>query len=390
MGKNEDKSGGVKVYGVFDNPIADWENDDLVLTERHAAFLKSQFPSAFPALCWPELQKSFGALNEDALKLKQKSQKTGRVILAAGIASLLVAALCPVLLHWITYQSSSSIISKAGAVLSATLAAISVLMGLFHAYIGKTKMRWLQTRFVCERLRHFYFQAILSNLPTVISALESEATMNGWLATRNKLLERFQHEYADSPLTHFENFLSDQADAQVWIFEEWKASFESALYSESASGKTFANLLLRQRLGIQISYSETRLKTGINSPGTQYTFFKNASISLTLIILILTLTKGIATLIGVSSDSLSQIIVGAALAIGSAGLVALVTSNDGFQLGAEAERLDWYLAALRSVKSQGTQNTIADMANLLWRTEELAYAETRKFMTAQKSSKFIM
>lgn len=380
----------LKVYGPFDDAIKDWSNDDLVLTDEYADFLKSQFPEAISIFVWPEFRELFGRLDESAKRLKRRSQRFGRLTLCMGFVSLVLAAFSPLIVAQKIANLDRNSVTTALGVTSAACAALCVIMGLYHSYVGKGLSRWLRIRYVAERLRHFYFQIILRYLPTIAEDLTHPERPPLWPDLRNRLLEKFAQQYTSTHSTEYQRLLADVGETSVPVFEEWERLEPADVVAPSDAVRRLMDILLMQRLGIQIKYCHARLTGTFSSPKNQYGLFKISTVLFTILILMATVAKGILQIVAIPNSTFIETCLGVCLAVVSSVVVLLVAANDGFQMGASAERLEWYLAALEAIKPRANQSDLTASVSILEETERLAYAETRKFMISQKSSKFWM
>jgi hypothetical protein len=73
----------------------------------------------------------------------------------------------------------------------------------------------------------------------------------------------------------------------------------------------------------------------------------------------------------------------------SAGVIALRVLDQGLQLTAEAERYQWYHAAVEALEARFLRAHPRRKIDLLREMEHLAYQEMRRFVVSFEGSRFV-
>ncbi len=380
-----------------DDPFKHWPHSDLLVQTADQEFVRRHHGPIAPLFDWPELRDLFEVYNGAAERARARGRRFGVHAVTAGFLALVVSAVAPLLgvlttaVDPITSAETSSapwLTPTLGAA-AAFFAAASLLMGATQVLRGREKALWLANRFHAERVRQFHFQLILNNLPSALAACANRAGLDAWLRFRGDELDKFRHEYLAHSGETIHHLRRDEADDRPWAAPEWSAP--GPLPPPSPAFDRFLKVMNAQRLGIQRRYAALKLKEGWHSPRTRARRAARLSDILILGVLLAILFSGVTALFGGHGDNgLGRAL---ALAVGgacAAGAIALHVLDTGLQLGAEAERCTWYLAAVESLERRFDHADAAHKVDLLREMELLAYQEMRRFIVSVESARFVI
>jgi hypothetical protein len=274
--------------------------------------------------------------------------------------------------------------------IAAVLAIVSMVIGYTQVLRGKDKAQWLTNRFWTERIRQFHFQLIINHLPQVVSAVENSERLEEWLAFRARQLDTFKHDYLLGVEDKIHHLSEDEAEDRPWIVEEW---YHPA-HVPAASGEldTLLQLLDRQRIGIQLRYTERRLTSGWHSPETRAEWVSKLSDALTAVLLIATVTVGVGSIDAFvrGANPHYRIVIAFIAAISSSSVVAMRALKEGLLFGTDAERYRWYSAAVRTLSRRFEHADRQQKIHLLRELEHASYQEMRRFILSAKQARFVM
>jgi hypothetical protein len=361
--------------------LAGWGNDDLLISDSSQRELEDFDPALFALLNWPELRAVFLRHDPPSNASRKQLRFWGKAVfvtvllgLAAGIAGHLLAARD--ILKTLT--------------LAAT--AIAGALGLAVALGNPARKRWLANRIWTERLRQLNFQMLINHLPEAAAALAEEGrrtdpqapsgpALQAWHALRSRALKRLEAQLSDDEDHAIDQLACDRAEINFWLQSEWQAPVVPASFSPEA--ERLIELLGTQRIGIQLEYVQKKLREGPSSPGTQRNWIK----MLALLFSVLAVTVGLAAIPLIALDParwLTPMIVAQAVC-GS--VVVLVNAFDkGLAITEDADRYEWYLAALEHLRANFThaQHTSGKI-DALRGLEMASYVEMRRFFVSHKS-----
>jgi hypothetical protein len=366
--------------GLLTSGLANWPNDDLLLTTSARDHIRSLYPTAVTVLDWPEHAALFLEADEVANHSKRVRRRLGVAALTIGIGSVLLTAISPLLVGLGLTVPWVGLASALGTT-------ISIALGLNYLF-GSTRMTWLTQRFRTERLREFYFQFLLNNLSLATSAMSDADSLERWKRSRADHLAIFKRDVVDPVEVSLARLDRDILLQDTWIFPMWKTA--PRLQESSPELMTLIDVLWRQRFGIQQRYSLAKAKPFIWTPQTLAPYVRvTADVAGALI---WGLTPIIAMLLAfqyeVGTPPLLWVIVASAvLGVVVSGLRAI---DGGFQLQAEGDRMIWYLAAITALEGELGSGTLGERIAALRDLEVLSYDELRRFILAQKSARFML
>src|SRR5260221_2878764 len=156
-------------------------NDDLLINEGDLQYAKEQFAEVFYILDHPELRAKFREYEAVANKAHRWVQRLGLVAVVCGTVALLSAATEPVW-HAVVYKKRWITICEFVGMFAALIAGMSLLLGPW-------RKRWLEARFMTERLRHWHFQLLIRK------GAETEASFSGRNPNRRKVFEEQRRQW---------------------------------------------------------------------------------------------------------------------------------------------------------------------------------------------------
>ncbi|HEX7945149.1 MAG TPA: hypothetical protein VF495_10815, partial [Phenylobacterium sp.] len=164
--------------GMFQDPRADWTNDDILLTKPARAVLGARHLQGLRVLDWPELRQLFAKYETPANWHGARDRGLGLISVGLAVLGLSLAAFAPLAVgaeRWVGLAAAVLTVSGAG-------------LTAFHWLDHHSKARWLGNRFWTERVRGLYFQAIVNNLDLVARAMSDNNALGEWKAVRANAL----------------------------------------------------------------------------------------------------------------------------------------------------------------------------------------------------------
>lgn len=364
------------------NPLEDWENDDLLLTSGGRARLAQLYERIVPVLAWDELRTEFLKHEKLANEARRQSQGFGLQAVGLGAAGLILMSLTAMLI-----EAPPTLIIVTRVAAEAFLIGGTIL-GCYHLLNARSKTLWLASRYATERLRQFYFQLILNHLAEAVAAIDDKAALASWERLRERELKSFLMVHLHDPATRIERMLEDRAELAVWISEAWAA--QPSLPRESAKLRELLEALRYQRLGVQLDYTQKKMRPSIASPVWRSQASRTCFHMLTVVVLAMGLLTGGFLIAGHTlTHSAVRVFLGVS-AVASACIVVLRVLDEGLQLRVDADRYTWYLAVVSALDSKFASGTTAQRVEALRELERASYQELRRFVHAHRSAKFIL
>lgn len=182
--------------GSFWDPLANWPNDDILLTKPARASLRARNMRSLRVLDWPELRAQFSRFEGPANQNARRSRWLGAIDRAA-------------------------------------------------------RAQWLANRFWTERMRALYFQTLVNNLGLVAEAMRSDSTLGEWKLVRARALAAMP---TPSDVTGQVSRLARAVDDdEAWVLPEWAAASQTPAPSEELD--LLLSHLRTQRFDSQIEYA---------------------------------------------------------------------------------------------------------------------------------------
>jgi hypothetical protein len=125
-------------------------NDDLLINDGDLQYAKEQFPEVFHLLDHPELREKFRAYETTANKARGYVHILGLLAVVCATVALMSIAVGP-FFHGMVHEKMLSTLFELLLMIAAVIAGMSLL-------VGPWRKRWLEARFMTERLRQWHFQ----------------------------------------------------------------------------------------------------------------------------------------------------------------------------------------------------------------------------------------
>jgi hypothetical protein len=362
-------------------------NDDLLTNAGDLEYAKEQFPEIFPLLDNPTLRGVFAEYEERANKAKSRVRLLGLLAIFFGVAALLSAATEPLWAH-IRYARSFVIIFEVCGVIAALVAGGSVSLGPW-------RKRWLESRFMTERLRQWHFQLFVRRAEPIEAAFENgdRESWKRFRTQRESWLNDFLHDYATKLDSRMESLAHDPEVANEWL-HDGPETFED----RSAVLPALFDAYRRLRLGHQYDYV-----THMLAPAHEHSFYEvskwpllrqeaflggaiSSCFSATLICAFGVISNRLLQL----RPALDPLLASLTLVIAITG-VALRTIKDGLGVTPEIERYRDYRGKIRRMLLQ--YDAARDQQTRLLVMEELELAavdELRGFLRTHLDAHFIL
>lgn len=353
-------------------------NDEFLISDTDRELARKLYPTVFEALDHDELRRLFLTIDEVAKAEKRRSRILGTLAVALVAIALLAASTVP-FVH-------DPVIEKPLAVASAAFGIGGGLLGYFGILFLSSKRRWLVNRFLCERMRQFHFQIIMTSLAMIDEAASSK-DWTRYRDYRSTQFDKFRRDVILRANSIFEDVIT-VPKPQPWLFDgqppkipdtpHMCALFQAydrlrverqirfCAYKLSSDSRVFSPLPIVQ---------EARLTAGA--------FFCVAGI------LGLHIAIGVNLLTNLSHEWIAPLHLGAIyLAIVA---LALRTLEEGLQPHREVERYRAYRFGLENIdrrisQSPDTAARYAAMAEL----EELSFGEMVTFLKGNYEARYIM
>ncbi|MGT2436818.1 hypothetical protein ACU4GH_14155 [Bradyrhizobium betae] len=194
-------------------------NDDLLLEPSDRALAARNHADLFQVLDHPELRTAFVTYDTRANLAKRKGQIAGCLAIALGLIALDAASLEYLFPHEAHLCLGSTCLPSRDvfAMVAASCGALSVLIGGTGALFASKKREWLQSRFVCERIRQFHFQMFVCRLPEIAASLRSGTLSSNFLADRKLWFDHFSSQLEGKQDARFTEILNDELSRSVWL-----------------------------------------------------------------------------------------------------------------------------------------------------------------------------
>jgi hypothetical protein len=230
-------------------------NDDLLTNPGDLQYVHNQFPHLVVVLDHPELRQKFIDYDEVANKAHGWVHRLGFVAVSLITCALLSAATEP---FWHDLAM--------GKVLAIALE----LFGLFAAliaggslWLGPWRKRWLESRFMTERLRQWHFQLLVRKGSEIERAV-GQSTPKAWQDFTNQRktwFEAFLREYEGKLDSRMDSLANDPQFSCDWLH---RSSAKSVAHSPAFEDLTEA--YRRLRLDHQYDYVAYKLSASTDRP----------------------------------------------------------------------------------------------------------------------------
>jgi hypothetical protein len=187
-------------------------NDDLLTNSGDLQYAKQQFPSVFPLLDHSELRNTFARYESVANSARAQVRRLGLFAVVSGAVALLSTATEP-LWHQVKYEAVLTIVFELCGLIGAVIAGGSL-------WLGPWRKRWLESRFMTERLRQWHFQVLLrkgAEIETLLSNPNVKA-LESFKTERQKWFDDFLHEHEGKLGSRMDSLASDPDFSGEWLF----------------------------------------------------------------------------------------------------------------------------------------------------------------------------
>jgi len=358
------------------DPLMDWPNDDLLLTQESRDRLQATRPRLLRVFDWPELRETFASHDRPAATWKLWNHRQ-------GVGSVLFVGFGVILLG--LSQNLSSPAQQIATDLALGSMAIGGVIGVLHWGLLRSRHNWLGHRFWTERLRQLHFQLLVSNIELAARAVADDADYDRLVQNRRLWLADLYSDPGD-PRARIRAILRDRTEARTWIRHEWEE--EQPLASPSAEIDEVLEGLYRLRLGIQATYAEKNLGPDVYSAPARSIYLRRTVDLCYLLVALIAVAAVISALAGQTMLGLSATFWASIVAVPSAiGLMAQ-SINQGLQNDAELDRYEWYAEEVEQSKKAYEAGDRPARIQALRRFEHISYRELRSFLRVHSSARF--
>jgi hypothetical protein len=362
---------------IFDDPLATWNNHDLLLDAAALADLETHNPKLFRVLDWPELREAFVQNDRLAAKAKWLSKHRGVAAVVTGGLGLAVLGAEG---FFNTPEATAWIRSIALALMTA-----GGLLGIFELAVLRARREWLAARFWSERLRQVYFQFLVREHILAARAIDNDLALEEFKELRAALFKAFYVDPED-PRVAIKLLMKDLANDHVWVVARPTAPPPPEL---PAALDMLLMGLRYQRIGVQEEYSAKNLGDDIYSAPLRDRLLR----LLSDLALGLTLAFAVCAWIATIFDKLFARLdarewLGAVAVVSACGLIAKAL-KEGLKTEAELARYEGYSQAVARVRADFDSGHMPARIAALEELEKLAYIELRSFLAAHHAARFI-
>lgn len=360
-------------------------NDDLLTNAGDLKYASDQFPRVFPILDHPELRSMFVKYERVANTAHLWVHWLGLLAVIFATIVLLSAAAEP-LWGGTTWANRITIAFEFCGLFAALVAGGSL-------WLGPWRKRWLESRFMTERLRHWHFQ-LLVRKGREIERLLTQATETAaetFKNERKKWFDNFLHEYEGKLGSRMDSLASDPDFSSDWLHNP----------TSLTDGSVFDDVVevySRLRFNHQYDYSTYKLSASTDRPF--WLFLKwpllrqsaaiRTAVSFCFVAAFLCSVAVITNRYFAIRPSLNPYLGSATLVVAILG-VALRTIQEGLGIAKDIERYRDYRGKVRRLFLCFEETT--DQHKKLRLMEEMELAgvdELRGFLRAHSEAAFIL
>lgn len=362
-------------------------NDDLLTNPGDLEYAKSQFPEAFHLLDHPELRNTFATYEKEANKARAWVRWLGFLAVAFGTIALLSAATEPLWHHWKCEEVLTIVFEFCG------LGAASIAGG--SLWLGPWRKRWLESRFMTERLRQWHFQLLVRKGGEIEALLgqPSSKALETFKAERKKWFDDFLHDFVGKLDSRMDSLANDPDFSSDWLLQP-AASFSN---NSQALNHVF-EVYRRLRFDHQYDYATHKLSESTDRPLWQFLKWpllrQESAIrgwgSFCFIAALLCSIGVIVNRYFEIKPGLAPYLGGATLALAIVG-IALRTIQDGLGITKDIERYRDYRGKVRRSRLCFEETTDQHKKLRLMEEMELAVVdELRGFLRTHRNAAFAL
>jgi hypothetical protein len=354
--------------GLLHDPLADWSNDDILLTKPARAALSARHLASLRVLDWPELRALFARHDMPAKKSGRADRRLGFLSVLTAASCVIVAAATPLagpLARWV-------------GSLAALLAVAAVALALLRRADVRANARWLAERYWTERVRSLYFQTIVNNLGLVADAMRDDTALGRWKVTRATALKALPEP--EDVTSRVPRLAGPVAEEETWISPDWRQPPPTPAPSEELD--TLLALLRSQRFDVQLAYSDAKLSDSLRAPARRSAAVRRGSQVLPALAVGAAGAAGVMLASGAAVGDVGVRLALAAAAAAMAAALALKMLNEDLRLSDDAARYAWYSAAVTRARARFDAGGLAEKVAALREMEVIAYRDLREFVAA--------
>jgi hypothetical protein len=233
-------------------------NDDLLMNPGDFQYAKHQFPGVFDILDHPELREEFRKYDRIANRAKVHVRWLGIVAVTSASVALLSTATEPL---WQNLPGAGRL-----RVIFEICGLIAAIIASGSLWLGPWRKRWLEGRFMTERLRQWHFQLLVCK-GSEIEALLNQRTsksLEDFRSSRKIWFDDFLHEYAGKLDSRMDSLTSDPDFASDWLHRR------TAYSHDSSALKMVSDPYRRLRVNHQYDYATHKLSEATDHPFWQF------------------------------------------------------------------------------------------------------------------------
>lgn len=361
--------------GMFQDPLADWTNDDILLTKPARAVLGARHLQGLRVLDWPELRQLFAKYEAPANRHGARDRGLGLISVGLAVLGLSLAAFAPLAVgaeRWVGLAAAVLTVSGAG-------------LTAFHWLDHHSKARWLGNRFWTERVRGLYFQAIVNNLDLVARAMSDNNALGEWKAVRANALSALPKP--DDVTAQIAKLAGPVEESDVWVVPGWSRPAPPPQPSEGLD--ILLPLLRSQRFDVQLAYVDRKLSDSLRTPGRRSQVVRRGSDFLPSVAVLAAAAAGILMAAGLTPSDPWVKLALALAATATAVALALRVINDSLLLSDDASRYAWYSAAVLRARNRFDAGDLGEKLAALRDMETVAYRDLREFVAAHWRARYV-
>lgn len=365
---------------LFSDALKDWANDDLLIKQAARDRLEERYPGVFRVLDWPQLREAFLAHDALANAGKKESRRIGVLAVLLGGAGACLMALTQFV------DTFAPLDGPWKPLLLATFVAmtgVGGLLAIWHLIGLRARDRWLSHRFWTERLRQLNFQILATHIDLVVRAMDSDASLAELQRLRARvlgdILERTETQMAIKAM------VEDITEREAWLLKPEPINLtglDQSHLDQLLEGLRFL------RVGVQLNYVGRALSPSLYAPKLRSRVLGvigDICVVAVIPIGIFCALAFIPSPVGRLSPDAMVALTGAISAVG----LTARTLDQGFRGQADAERYEWYFAALRALAGRFDDGQSASRVEALRELEVISYQELRRFIDIHRRARFL-
>jgi hypothetical protein len=355
---------------------------DLLLSDADRERAQANYPAIFFALDNPELRRLFEPIDAEANRAKSRSRFWGVVAVGLITFALMISAT-------ITHPAGEQESDKIVPIATALAGAAGVAIGFFGVMFGGAKQRWLERRYLTERLRQLQYQMLIAWAPHIVRAAQT-GEKDSFLALRARVMSEFSMEHIEGAAGKLGATIAETLAHEAWLVQPEEGG---DVLAPSTELNQFFDAITHLRLHHQIDFTDFKLRTESwvlsGSPKRQSLVLSGVALACVFGMLVLHF------LVVIGAFTHNALLEGALTHVGIIWLALLAlaarTLEEGFQAQREVERYRQYGAALRLVSARfRATSDPAEKLVALRDLEDVAYEEMVNFLKSNNEARFVM